>query len=163
MGDYVEKNLRPGEQVVAKAEVSMIAIVPSVVEAIILFIVGIPFKNFMTAIFILAAILVVIIGFLKVKSVELGVTNKKIIGKTGVIIANSLDTYLEKIDNFSISETLGGKIFGYSTIMICTTSAKLRFTGIKDAMQFKNTVMDCIDAREQEKFEMQAAAMRAQQ
>lgn len=160
MGDYVEKNLRPGESVVAKAQISMIPLVPAAIEGLVVLIVGIAMKGAWGAIGVLACAIIIVLKVLQLKSIELGVTNKKIIGKTGVIIANSLDTYLEKIDNFSISETLGGKLFGYSTIQICTTSAKLRFNGVKDAMAFKNLVMDCIDARETEKFALQAQAMR---
>ena len=99
------------------------------------------------------------IKFYSLMNIELGVTNKKLIGKTGIIRHNSLDAYLEKIDNFSINETLGGKLFGYATIQICTTSAKLTFPGIKDAIAFKNIVMDCVDLREDAKMEMQAKYM----
>lgn len=154
MGNYVERNLRPNEKLIAKAQISWVPVIPTVVYAILIIIIGAIAKVVGWA--ILVALIMVVIKVVGIMSVELGVTDKKIIGKTGVIVANSLDTYLEKIDNFSINESLAGKIFGYATIQICTTSSKLRFANVKDAMAFKNLVMDCIDQKEANKLGLQA-------
>lgn len=160
--NYVERNLRKNESLIAKAKISWIPIIPGLIFAFLI-IFGAKLLSdvsdeleILSLICIAFAVLYIIIKIIQISSIELGVTNKKIIGKTGVVIAQSLDTYLEKIDNFSISETLGGKIFGYSTIQISTTSARLRFAYVKDAMTFKNTVMDAIDAREDERLRKQA-------
>ena len=154
MGNYVEKNLRPNEQIKAKAVISWVPLIPSGIIAFLLLVSACIARMPLAGVLIGGA--VVGLRALSIYSTELGVTDKKVIGKTGVILANSLDTYLEKIDNFSITETLGGKIFGYATLQICTTSARLRFNYVKNAMQFKNIVMDAIEAREIEKIAMQA-------
>ncbi|MBR1864144.1 MAG: PH domain-containing protein [Ruminococcus sp.] len=154
MGNYVEKNLRPNERLIAKAQISWIPVIPTAVYALIIIIIGAVAKHPVWG--ILIGLVLVGLRVLGIMSVELGVTDKKIIGKTGVIMANSLDTYLEKIDNFSINESLAGKIFGYATIQICTTSSRLRFACVKDAMAFKNLVMDCIDQKEANKMGLQA-------
>lgn len=154
MGNYVEKNLRPNERVVAKAQISWVPMIPAAITAFIVFLIACLMKIGGFGFLIMACI--VGIRALGIYSTELGVTDKKVIGKTGVILANSLDTYLEKIDNFSITETLGGKLFGYATLQICTTSARLRFNYVQDAMAFKNIVMDAIEAREVGKIAMQA-------
>lgn len=160
MSMYVEKNLRPGEQIAAKARVSLAPMIPTVLISILLLIGSIMVGEgtvILIAFLIIAVML--FLHYIALTSNELGVTNKKIIGKTGIIFNKSLDAYLDKIDNFSVSESFFGKLFGYATIRVCTNSAVLNFPGIKDAMAFKNTVMDCIDRREIERFNLQAQAM----
>jgi uncharacterized membrane protein YdbT with pleckstrin-like domain len=161
MARYVENNLRPSERLIAKATISTVPLVPTFLMSFLLVCIGAVISKLIeddvpVVIAFIVAIICVIIGIIKLKSTELGVTDKKIIGKTGVIVRQSLDAYLEKIDNFALDETFFGRLFGYSTIQICTTSARMRFGYIKDAMAFKHIVMDCIDAREKERLYTQA-------
>lgn len=157
--NYLQKNLRPGETIVAQAKISLIPLIPVAIWAVIILIIGIVIGSTAVLWAVLFDIVYVVLSVLRIKSVELGITNKKVIGKTGVIMANSLDTYLEKVDNISVSETLGGKIFGYATVQICTTSAKLRFPYVVAAFDFKNVAMDQIERREHDKMAMQAQIM----
>jgi len=84
---------------------------------------------------------------LSISAVELLVTDKKIVGKTGIIKSVSVDAFLDKIDYFMIRESLWGRIFNYAVIEIGTTSSKVRFPYITNASEFKNIVMDCIDKK----------------
>ena len=103
------------------------------------------------------------ISIIKLVCIELVVTDKKIIGKTGVIYSNAIDAYLEKIDNFAIDESLWGRIFRYSTITIGTASITLRFPYMQNAAEFKNKVMDCYDARKTSLMTEQAMLIKAQE
>lgn len=160
--NYVERNLRQNERIIAKAVISHAAIGASIFFSSMLMTGGIivltsdihaePAGIPMLAV----GFIRLIIALVKLGSVELGVTDKKIIGKTGVIIAKSIDTYLENIDNISISESFWGKVFGYSTIQVNTTSSMLRFPYVKDAMAFKNVVLDRAEIREDKKMRRQA-------
>ena len=58
----------------------------------------------------------VIYKILSISAIELAVTEKKIVGKTGIIRTHSTDAFLEKIDYFRINESLWGRIFNYSEI-----------------------------------------------
>ena len=102
------------------------------------------------------SILYAVIPILKLACIELVVTDKKIIGKTGVIYSNAMDVYLEKIDNFVIDETLLGRLFKYSTITVGTASQTLKFPYMQNAVAFKNKVMDCYDARKTSLMKEQA-------
>ena len=96
---------------------------------------------------ILISIIIAVIPIIKLLCIELVVTDKKLIGKTGIIYSNAIDVYLEKIDNFVIDETLMGRIFKYATITVGTASVTLRFPYMQNAVEFKNKVMDQYDAR----------------
>ncbi|MBR1738783.1 MAG: PH domain-containing protein [Ruminococcus sp.] len=174
MASYVERNLRPSEELVAQARVSWAAIIPVIIVDILLIIVLFVANSLvrndttlgqfdmeflsasMTVYVVIICIISLVINLVRITSVELGVSDKKIIGKSGIVVRNSLDAYLEKIDNFSVTESFWGNVFGYATIQITTVSARLRFPYIKDAVAFKNVVMDCYEAREQKKLVDQA-------
>ena len=103
----------------------------------------------MTAAVIMSVILVLeaVFEIIRILCIRMVVTDKKIIGKYGIIYVHALDAYLEKIDSFTIDETLLGRIFGYSTIRISTASDHMKFRYISNAKKFKNTVTECYDRR----------------
>ena len=105
------------------------------------------FFSVLLIILIVVSILYAVVPVIKLVCIELVVTDKKIIGKNGVIYSNAMDVYLEKIDNFVIDETLMGRIFHFSTITIGTASTTMKFPYMQNAVEFKNKVMDCYDAR----------------
>ncbi len=156
--NYIQRNLRPNEKIVMKARISLL---PMFVMLVLTIIVAVVFKKLGAPNDILAYVLIigavlVLFNYLRSASVELAVTDKKIIGKRGVLFPRSMDAYLEKVDNISVSTGLLGTIFGYATVEICTNSAHLRFPLVKKSMVFKHKVMDCIEMREDEKFRIQA-------
>ena len=104
-------------------------------------------SSILLATLIIVSILYALIPIIRLVCIELVVTDKKIIGKNGVIYSNAMDVYLEKIDNFVIDETLMGRIFHFSTITIGTASTTMKFPYMQNAVEFKNKVMDCYDAR----------------
>ncbi|MBO4914117.1 MAG: PH domain-containing protein [Oscillospiraceae bacterium] len=110
---------------------------------------------------VVASVAYAAVPIIRLCCIELVVTDKKIIGKTGVIFSNAIDAYLEKIDNFAIDETLFGRIFKYSTITVGTTSTTIKFPYMQKALEFKNTVMDCYDARNTALMKEQAELIHA--
>ena len=104
-------------------------------------------SSLLLAALIIVSILYALIPIIRLMCIELVVTDKKIIGKNGVIYSNAIDAYLEKIDNFVIDETLMGRIFHFSTITVGTASTTIKFPYMQNAVEFKNKVMDCYDAR----------------
>lgn len=198
MKDYVERNLRKNEQVVAKCHVTWTAFVPIVLRTILLIVAawaiaelaveiivdfrypGIPEEGQISyfgseewgmisgAVTIFFATVIAIslisaaVSIIKLICIKLVVTDKKIIGKTGVIYSKAIDAYLEKIDNFAIDESFWGRIFRYSTITIGTASITLRFPYMQNAVEFKNKVMDCYDARKTSLMAEQAALIMTQ-
>lgn len=160
MTNYVQKNLRRNEQLIAQAEISYFALAPTIIVALLLLISGLSAgaAGFVFALIIDA--IIILIGYFGIKNIELAVTNKKLIGKTGMFLgiffSHSVDTWLEKLDNISITESFFGNIFGYATIEIHTNSAKFRFTHVKDAIAFKHTIMDQVESKEYSKMQSQA-------
>lgn len=149
MGRYVEQNLTRNEKVVKNAELNPLSLIGSWILGImfcwLLFIPTIKAIK-KTAIYC---------------NTELSITNKRIIGKVGIANSKSLDAPLDKIQNASVSSTLGGKIFNYGTIQIDTAAGKFLFRNIKNADSFRNMITVAIDEAEEEKVKHQAEEMAA--
>lgn len=90
---------------------------------------------------------------------ELVLTNKRIYGKVGLINTKTLDTPLNKINNISVSSGLFGKLLGYGTIHITSSSGEYVWIGIKSPEVFRNAVMTEIDRFDEARIKKQAAEL----
>lgn len=138
MSKYVENNLQKGETIVKKAKITMLFAFMHITNILI-----IP----------------LIVRLVKVKNIALAFTNKRIVGKVGVIKTQALDAPLNKIQNCSVKQGLGGKIFNYGTIRVDTAAGKFEFVGVKDANGFKNALMAQTDKFEEDRMQQQASQM----
>ena len=100
-------------------------------------------------------------AIIKYFSTELAITNKRIIGKSGIFSSAALDAPLEKIDSVITSSGLFGKIFGYGNITIKTAAESLKFCHIRKQEEFKRALMAQIDKAEDDRIAEQAKAMAA--
>ena len=140
---YIESNLGRDEQIMEIAQIHKAAIIPQVLKC--LTIVGIPSG---------IVSIIRLLGF-----IELGFTNKKVIGKVGIINTKRLDAPLNKVDNVSVSSGLFGKIFGYGTIVVSSTSSKFEFAYIKSPEVFRTKIMDQVEQFDQDRIKKQAQEM----
>jgi uncharacterized membrane protein YdbT with pleckstrin-like domain len=85
MGSYLERNLGKDEHIMHCAKVSLITIVPHI---------------FLMSIFI--GFLTIIGAIIRIFSTELCFTNKKIVGKVGLISTKVMESPLDKVNNVSV-------------------------------------------------------------
>jgi uncharacterized membrane protein YdbT with pleckstrin-like domain len=57
--------------------------------------------------------------YLRVKHTELGLTNKRVICKTGIISRRSEEMKLGSIETVEIDQGVAGRILGYGNIRVC--------------------------------------------
>lgn len=117
---------------------------------------------------IVIGVIVLLCGIIFLLSMSLAVTNKRIIGKVGVLKVHSLDLPIEKVDSVEIKATLLGRIFRWYYVLVKSPGQSLfRFPAVSNATQFKNTVTATIEKHAEEARKAQAAeiaaAMRAAQ
>ena len=153
---YLESNLGKEEKIISKGEVSFLPIIPNAVICFIILVFGIigGFVGFLVTLVIDAVI--ILPKFFGIKNTELGLTNKKVMGKYGIIKTKVMDSPLNKVNSVTVEQGLGGKIFGYGKIVISTSSGGYNFNYIKSADSFRSAVMEQIDIAEEEKFRKQA-------
>lgn len=147
MGKYVENNLGKNETIVKKADMNNLFLLSKWIFGILFF-----WLLFIPTIKAL-------IATIKFKNIELAITNKRVIGKVGVANTQALDAPLNKVQNASVSQTLGGKIFNYGTVRIDTAAGKFEFPAVKNADAFKGMLMAQIDQYEEDRVKQQAAEM----
>ncbi len=68
---------------------------------------------------------------IKFFTTKIEITNKRIIGKTGLVNTNELDSPLNKINGIQVIQGMLGKIFNYGTIKITTASSFFIFNYVK--------------------------------
>lgn len=182
--NYVEKSLRRDEQVVTKAKISFWWLFPSILRAAVLIALGVVLKSvlgkgdsainkvggtynlsnlgtyLMFALCGVAA-LIIIWKIIIILTTHLVITNKRVLGKQGVISIKTMDVPIEKVDNISYEGGVLGNIFHYYKTSIKSTSSEFDFKGISNAQEFKNRLMDAIDNRASDLRKAQAAELAA--
>lgn len=93
-------------------------------------------------------------------STELALTDKRMIGKVGILKTECMDASLDKIQTVSVASGLLGKIFGYRNMKISLASMEsFRYQFVVDADEYKRLIMQRIDDYEKSKNEQQAKQM----
>jgi len=78
---------------------------------------------------------------------ELAVTNRKVIGKWGLISRRTIEQRLDKVDSIEVEQTILGRILGYGTVEVRgsgVTMTPLRM--IADPLTFRRRVEDALNA-----------------
>ncbi|MDR0249587.1 MAG: PH domain-containing protein [Oscillospiraceae bacterium] len=155
MASYIEKRLSKDETVVMEAKVHWCVLVERFVVLLVLvgfvgFLHAILFSAFpgetnMTVPYLIAVFIGLItigVGFLTMKTTTLALTNKRLVGKYGIINTVELNAPLDKINDLTLKRGLGGLILGYKTICVNTSSvtSNFRYMGGTDA--FRTAIME---------------------
>lgn len=90
---------------------------------------------------------------------QLVITNKRLYGKSGLIKTKTLDTPLNKVNTVSVSSGLIGKVFGYGTVHVSSSSGNYNYSAIKDPAHFRETLMAQIEQYENDRIKKQAEEM----
>lgn len=90
---------------------------------------------------------------------ELILTNKRVFGKCGLIRTTQMQSPLSKIDTVTFSNGLMGKLLGYGTVRIATTSSTFKFRFIRDGHTLYSDVFRQLEINDAEMMEKHADAI----
>lgn len=135
----MSKSLHSGEFIIEEAKILRACLIIPIIFSFAL--IGIPF---------------LIYDIVMCHTTQLSLSNKRIVGKVGLINTKSMDSPLDKINSVSVESGLGGKIFKYGTIKMQTASTEYEFKFIKNAEQFKKKVAEQIDTYKEEDMNSRA-------
>ncbi len=88
-----------------------------------------------------------IISCLHVTSTEFAVTDRKILAKWGIFSRFTIDQRLSKIDSVSVTQGIGGRLFGYGSVSI--RGSGMSFTPLNyvfDPMSLKRSIEQATEA-----------------
>jgi uncharacterized membrane protein YdbT with pleckstrin-like domain len=162
----VEEQLQPGEEVVYRAHVTRISLVPWVLGLVVVVAAGAFAWQFTAdplvatgisiAVGAIALILLILIlwKLLVLRSFEHVLTNQRMIQQTGIFNKRSMDAPLDKVNNVEHHQTLWGRILGYGDVEIDTASEHgcTRFADIARPLEFKNAIVAASEAYRSRRF-----------
>lgn len=83
--------------------------------------------------------------WVKRKTTLYGVTNRRILKKTGLINRDIAEMRLEKIESIMVKQDVAGRIFNYGDVVACGTGdTRLRFNMISDPIVFRHKIEDAL-------------------
>ena len=126
---YIEESLSADERVEGLFKLHWFAWVPMVMWIIL----GIPTLGLTW--------LIALYEFLRLKFLEQGVTNKRVILKRGIISRRTEEMKLASIETVEIDQGIFGRIFGFGTVKITGRGiSDFVFKGIDDPMSVKRQI-----------------------
>jgi uncharacterized membrane protein YdbT with pleckstrin-like domain len=140
---YVQKNLMPNEKLVLEVRLTMVPFVLSLLWSWVFL--WIP------------ALLI----FLRLKRTELGITDRRVIEKYGILSVTTAETTLDKIQNVTFKQGLFGRIFNYGTVVI-QTAAKMGREGLRyisDPKQARDAILQQMELYKATQVREQAEAI----
>lgn len=102
---YIQESLSRGEEIQGEFKFHWFVWIPVVICIIL---------GFVTVVTFFVALYL----YLKIKTTERGVTNKRAIQKTGIISRNTQEMKLTSIETVEIRQGIFARIFGYGTVKI---------------------------------------------
>ncbi|MBR1736493.1 MAG: PH domain-containing protein [Firmicutes bacterium] len=145
-------NLQKNEEVIAEAKTHWSILIGPVIAA---FLVLAIFSDYPVVWLIIDAI-ILIPPVIKLLTTELSLSNKRLVGKVGLVNTRQMDSPLDKVTSVTVESGLLGKILGYAKISVNTASTVYNYMGIKDADFFRQQVMESIEKANEEKQAEQA-------
>ncbi|HEV8141899.1 MAG TPA: PH domain-containing protein [Methylomirabilota bacterium] len=146
---YVEDNLMPGETVTYRAHLHWAIYVKGALIALLglaLVIAGLAQPDFYVLAFLGAAVLVVaaivwLVQWVKSRTSEFAVTNKRVIIKVGLIRRDTLELPLSNVESVGVDQSITGRIVGCGTIVVIGTGGtRAPFKNIARPLEFRKHV-----------------------
>lgn len=130
---YVDNTLIEGETVMHRGQVSWWPLIPWVLLGI------------------LTAVLIVGLGilawvYIKRRTTELAITNKRIIAKKGFIQRDTIEMFLSKVESVHVEQSVMGRMLDYGTVVMSGTGVvRSRFENITAPLEFRKRFMAAAD------------------
>lgn len=158
----VESQLQPGEEIVYRAHVTRIALVPWIAALVIALVVMALALHYTQEVWIAiagavgAVVLtgIILVKLLILRSYEHILTNRRLIQQTGILRKQSMDAPLDKVNNVEHWQTLWGRILGFGDVEIDTASehGATRFRSISQPLEFKSAIVAAAEAYRSHRF-----------
>jgi uncharacterized membrane protein YdbT with pleckstrin-like domain len=134
MSSYVNQVLVPGEQIVHQGK-------PSLWGDWLLWLVGI------ITIPIVIGVIILIVAYIRYKSTELVITNKRIIAKFGFITRRTTEIQLNKVESIAVEQGVIGRMLNFGTLTVTGTGASFApIPNISDPLTFRKKFVEAADS-----------------
>ncbi len=133
MASYIEGALIENEKVIHVGHVSLWSLTHLLFLGVVLLPIGIG------VIFLIAA-------FIRYRSTELAITNRRVIAKFGFVSRRTIELNLGKIEGIEVSQTVLGRMLDYGSLtMSGVGSLKEPIHGISHPLEFRRAFMSALE------------------
>ena len=130
---YIDDSLIPGEVLIHRARVSWWSQAGHIVLGILLLVV-------------VVGLVFLAVAWVRVRSTELAITNKRVIAKFGFIKRETVEINLNQVEALRVEQTFLGRMLNYGTIIVSGTGGALDpFPNIADPLVFRRKFMEATD------------------
>lgn len=93
-----------------------------------------------------------LVAYIRYKSTELAVTNKRVIAKFGFVSRSTVELNIAKVESIQVHQGILGRIFNYGSLVISGGgNPQAPVPGISDPMGFRRAFMETQDQASQAK------------
>jgi PH (Pleckstrin Homology) domain-containing protein len=103
---YLDESLAPGESIVARFELHWTA----KWRLIVYLLLAIPTLGI--------ALLAALYEWIRLRSIEMGVTNRRVVRKTGIVSRQTEELRLASIETIDLRQTTWGRVLGYGDVVL---------------------------------------------
>lgn len=126
---YIDESLSAGEEVSALFKLHWVTRIPLALWLLL----GIPTFGI--------TLVIALYEYLRVRHIEQGVTNKRVIFKTGIISRKSEEMKLTSIETVEIDQGIFGRILGYGNVKVTGRgTSDVSFHAVNDPMAVKRQI-----------------------
>ena len=139
---YIGENLLPDEHVVYRAELHWIIFARAIVVLVVgLVLVFVPSIGQAGLVVLLLGVVMLVPPFVAYRTTELGVTNKRVIVKTGLVRRRTLELLLRQVEAILVDQSLLGRLFGFGSITLTGTGGVREiFHRVRDPLELRRRI-----------------------
>ncbi|HZZ91998.1 MAG TPA: PH domain-containing protein [Usitatibacter sp.] len=127
---YIDESLVPGEVLIHRAHVSWWSQFGLVLLGILTLVVGV-------------GLIFLIWAWVRVRSTELAITNRRVIAKFGFIRRNTVEINLEKVESLRVDQSFWGRLLNFGTIRITGSGSSVEpIPNIADPLVYRRKFME---------------------
>ena len=134
MTSYVEGALIKDERIVYIGHISLWSLaVPIILGFLLLIVFGL-------------GLIFWLIAYVRYKTTELAITNKRVIAKFGFIRRKTIELNINKVESIQVEQSIPGRVFNFGTLVISGAgNPQAPIPGISDPMAFRKAFMEAQD------------------
>ena len=130
MASYVDNALLPNEAVLYRAHVSKWSLFWTIFFGAVMFIAGaavgflVPLPGAAGgAVLAIIGIVLLVRAWITYGSTEFGVTDRRIIAKTGLVSRRTVEMFLDKVESLNVTQSVMGRVLDFGTVGIRGTGS----------------------------------------
>lgn len=160
---YIQESLATNERLIYATRPHWIVFAPGILTLVVAFLAwryipryllsaqpfwkGYYFHELLAAAIVVVAIIALLRAYIFFSTSEYGITNRRVIMKTGWIRRHSVEVFLQRIEGLSVNQTIPGRIFNYGTVLVVGTGGTSEFyPNVPSPVKFHRLVLQMAES-----------------